>query len=141
MFEVSHLPVANATLNGTSAVLLFMGFLYIRRGRVSEHKVCMVAAFSTSILFLFCYLVYHFFHGSTPFTGQGWMRTVYFTILITHTVLATVVVPLVMVTLRRAFKGDFDRHATLARLTLPIWMYVSVTGVAVYWMLYQWKPA
>ena len=141
MFEVSYLPVVNATLNGTSAVLLFMGFLYIRRGRVSEHKACMVAAFSTSILFLVCYLVYHFLHGSTSFAGQGWTRTVYFTILITHTVLATVVVPLVLVTLRRAFKEEFDRHATLARWTLPIWMYVSVTGVAVYWMLYQWKPA
>ncbi len=141
MFEIADLPVVNATLNGTSAILLFVGFLYIRRGRVSEHKACMVAAFSTSILFLACYLVYHFFHGSTPFTGQGWTRTVYFTILITHTVLATVVVPLVLVTLRRAFKEKFDRHATLARWTLPIWMYVSVTGVAVYWMLYQWKPA
>lgn len=100
----------------------------------------MVSAFTTSSLFLICYLIYHFFHGSTSFTGQGWTRTVYFTILISHTILATAVVPMVLMTLRRALKQQFDRHAALARWTLPVWLYVSVSGVAVYWMLYQWKP-
>ena len=141
MFDVSDLPAVNASLNGASAVLLVIGFLYIRGGRVSAHKACMVSAFSTSTLFLVCYLIYHFFHGSTSFTGQGWTHVVYFTILISHTILATAVVPLVLITLRRAFKEEFDRHAPIARWTLPVWLYVSVTGVAVYWMLYQWKPA
>ncbi len=100
----------------------------------------MVSAFVTSTLFLASYLIYHFFHGSTPFTGQGWTRGLYFAVLISHTILATAVVPLVLITLRRGFKEDFERHAALARWTLPIWIYVSITGVAVYWMLYQWVP-
>ena len=138
--DVSGLPAVNATLNGISALLLFTGFLYIRNGRKKAHRACMVSAFTTSSLFLVSYLTYHFIHGSTSFTGQGWTRPVYFTILISHTILATAVVPLVLMTLRRAVKQQFDRHAALARWTLPVWLYVSISGVAVYWMLYQWKP-
>lgn len=139
MLTLSDLPAVNAGLNSTSAVLLIAGYLFIRNKRKLAHQRCMIGALITSTLFLISYLTYHFFHGSTPFPGTGWERPVYFVILITHTILATLIVPLVLMTVRRAFNEQFDRHKRIARWTLPIWLYVSVTGVVVYWMLYQWK--
>ena len=137
MIPVSSLPSVNAALNSASALLLIAGYLFIRNKRVLAHKACMLAAFTTSSLFLLSYLVYHYNVGSVPFRGQGWIRTVYFAILISHTVLAVLIVPLVLITLTRALKGNFDRHRRIARWTFPLWLYVSVTGVIVYWMLYR----
>jgi putative membrane protein len=135
------LPHFNAMLNATSFVLLVAGFRFIRRGNVGAHRACMLAALGTSILFLVSYLVYHAHHGTTRFAGQGLARPLYFFILTTHTILAAAIVPLVVVTLRRALRADFARHMRLARLTLPLWLYVSITGVVVYLMLYQLYPA
>ncbi|TMA13415.1 MAG: DUF420 domain-containing protein [Deltaproteobacteria bacterium] len=132
MIPVSSLPSVNAALNSASALLLIAGYLFIRNKRVLAHKACMLAAFTTSSLFLLSYLVYHYNVGSVPFRGQGWIRTVYFAILISHTVLAVLIVPLVLITLTRALKGNFDRHRRIARWTFPLWLYVSVTGVIVY---------
>ncbi len=140
MISVSDLPAVNATLNGTSAVLLLVGFYLIRRRNMTAHRLCMLAAFGTSTLFLISYLVYHFQVGSVRFGGTGWARTLYFSILSTHTVLAVVIVPLVLITLSRALKERFDRHRRIARWTLPLWLYVSVTGVVIYWMLYRLYP-
>jgi uncharacterized membrane protein YozB (DUF420 family) len=131
------LPTLNAFLNALSAVLLTTGYYFIRQRRIVAHKRCMVAAVATSCLFLVSYLTYHFQIGSKPFQGQGVIRTVYFSILISHTTLAATIVPLVIMTFRRAWKGNFERHARIARRTLPLWLYVSVTGVVVYWMLYR----
>jgi len=133
----ADLPALNATLNATSAVLLTIGWILIRRGHWRRHRAVMITAFCTSVLFLISYLTYHAHAGSKHFTGQGPIRAVYFTILITHTVLAAVIVPLVLVTLSRGLSRKFDRHRAIARWTLPLWMYVSVTGVVVYFMLYQ----
>jgi uncharacterized membrane protein YozB (DUF420 family) len=138
---VPLLPHLNALLNGTCAVLLVTGYVFIRRGRVPAHRTCQVAAVVTSTIFLASYLTYHYYHGATRFPGQGIARLVYFTILISHTILAIVIVPLVLVTLYRAVRGDFERHRKIARWTLPIWIYVSVTGVLVYLMLYQIYPS
>ena len=135
------LPHFNAFLNASSFVLLTSGYLFIRRGRVQAHRNCQLAAIGTSILFLISYLTYHSQHGTTRFTGQGIARPVYFTILTTHTILAVVIVPLVIITVRRALRRDFDRHRRIARLTLPLWLYVSVTGVLVYFMLYHLYPS
>ena len=137
MLTFADLPVLNATLNATSAVLLTIGWILIRRGRWRQHRAFMIAAFSTSVLFLISYLTYHAHAGSKHFTGQGTIRIVYFTILLTHTVLAATIVPLVLITLSRGLSARFDRHRAIARWTLPLWMYVSVTGVVVYLMLYQ----
>ncbi len=137
MFEVTQLPAVNATLNGMAATLLAAGYVCIRRGRVDLHRRCMLAAFATSALFLVSYLAYHAQAGSRPFTGEGPVRVVYFTVLISHIVLAAAILPLAIVTLRRGLRRDDARHAALARWTLPIWLYVSVTGVVVYWMLYR----
>ncbi len=126
----------NASLNATSAVLLATGYVFIRGGRILAHKVCMVVAAGVSVAFLVSYILYHLRVGSVPFTGQGWIRPVYFTILGTHTVLAAVIVPLVAVTLTRALRGQFERHRSIARWTLPLWFYVSVTGVVIYFLLY-----
>ena len=134
------LPALNACLNSASAVLLAAGFACIRRRRIAAHRACMVGAFGTSCLFLVSYLTYHSQAGTTRFTGQGWIRPLYFAILGSHTVLAAVIVPLVLLTLRRALRRDFIRHARLARWTLPLWLYVSVTGVVVYVLLYQVAP-
>lgn len=134
---VSDLPALNATLNATAAVLLTTGYILIRRGRVAQHRAVMIAAFCTSVLFLISYLTYHAQIGSKHFEGHGPIRIVYFTILLTHTVLATVIVPMVLMTLSRGLKGKYDRHRAIARWTLPLWMYVSVTGVIVYLMLYR----
>jgi len=136
LIPVSSLPSVNAALNSASALLLIAGYLFIRNKRVRAHKACMLAAFTASSLFLLSYLIYHYHVGSVPFRGQGWIRTVYFAILISHTVLAVLIVPLVLITLTRALKGNFDRHRRIARWTFPLWLYVSVTGVIVYWMLY-----
>jgi len=138
---VPFLPHLNAILNTTSALLLLSGFRFIRLGRIRAHRNCQVTAVVTSALFLISYLTYHYYHGATRFAGQGIVRPVYFTILITHTILAVVIVPLIIVTLYRAARGDFIRHRRIARWTLPLWLYVSVTGVAVYLMLYQIYPA
>ena len=137
MLDVTTLPAVNATLNSIAAVLLVTGYVLIRSGRVAQHRLCMLAAFGTSTLFLVSYLVYHAQVGSQPFTGQGPVRTVYFTILISHVSLAVLILPLALVTLRRGLRRDDARHVAIARWTLPIWLYVSVTGVVVYWMLYQ----
>jgi putative membrane protein len=139
--HISFLPHLNALLNSASAVLLATGFVLIRRHRVRAHRNCQVSAVVTSTLFLASYLTYHYYHGATRFPGQGIARPIYFTILISHTILAITVVPLVLVTLYRAARGDFDRHRKIARWTLPIWLYVSVTGVIVYLMLYRIYPA
>ena len=133
----ADLPALNATLNATSAILLTIGWILIRRGRWRQHRAFMIAAFCTSVLFLISYLTYHAHIGSKHFPGQGTIRIVYFSILLTHTVLAAVIVPLILMTLSRALSSRFDKHRAIARWTLPLWMYVSVTGVVVYWMLYQ----
>jgi uncharacterized membrane protein YozB (DUF420 family) len=134
---LSDLPTVDAALNATSAVLLTLGFVFIRRGNARAHKACMLSAVGTSTVFLACYLTYHYIHGTTRFTGQGVVRPLYFTILISHTVLAAAIVPLVVTTLYRALRGRFALHRRIARWTLPAWLYVSVTGVVVYWMLYH----
>jgi uncharacterized membrane protein YozB (DUF420 family) len=132
----SDLPAVNAGLNAASATLLVVGYRFIRRRRVAAHRACMLLAVLASALFLTSYLAYHAHVGSVPYRGRGASRPVYFVILITHTILAVAIVPLVAVTLGRALSGRFARHAAIARVTLPIWLYVSVTGVVVYLMLY-----
>ena len=137
MIPVTSLPHLNALLNTVSAILLLTGYCFIRRRNIAAHRRCMLAALGSSALFLISYLVYHFSVGSVRFEGQGWIRLVYFAVLVSHTVLATAIVPLVLVTVVRALRRRFDRHRDIARWTLPLWLYVSVTGVAVYWMLYR----
>jgi len=137
VIPVAALPALNACLNATSAVLLATGFLAIRRRRIRLHRACMVAAFVTSVVFLASYLTYHLQVGTTRFAGQGWARPIYFTILGTHTVLAALIPPLALVTLSYAARARFARHVRLARWTLPTWLYVSVTGVVIYVMLYH----
>lgn len=137
MISLSHLPTLNASLNALSALFLITGYLLIRQGRVSAHRVAMLAAFSASTLFLASYLVYHFQAGSVPYPGTGPLRTVYFAILLSHTLLAAAVPFLAAITLVRALRERFDRHRAIARWTLPIWLYVSVTGVVIYLMLYR----
>lgn len=127
-------------MNALSAVLLTLGFVFIRRKNILAHKVCMISAFAASTVFLACYLWYHTHHGVTRFAGQGLVRGFYFALLGSHTVLAVVIVPLVLVTLYRAWRGRFELHKRVARRTLPLWLYVSVTGVLVYWMLYHLYP-
>jgi putative membrane protein len=127
----------NASLNGASAVLLACGYAAIRSGKVAAHKRLMISAFAVSSAFLVSYLLYHYRVGHVAFQGQGWIRPVYFVLLLTHTVLAVVIVPMILVTLRRAWLERFDRHRIIARWTLPLWFYVSVTGVIVYLMVYQ----
>jgi uncharacterized membrane protein YozB (DUF420 family) len=138
---ISYLPHVNACLNGTSAVLLFTGYTFIRSRNVVAHRACQVAALIVSMLFLASYLTYHYNHGSTRFQGAGIVRPIYFTILTTHTILAIVIVPLVILTFYRALRNDFARHRRIARITLPLWLYVSITGVIVYLMLYQIYPS
>ena len=134
---VDDLPAVNATLNATAGILLIIGYTLIRTGRRDQHRRVMIAAFAASSLFLVCYVVYHAQVGSVRFTRQGIVRPIYFTILITHVSLAAVVLPLAVVTLSRGLQSRFDRHRAIARWTLPIWLYVSVTGVLVYVLLYQ----
>ena len=137
----SVLPHLNASLNASSFVLLSSGYYFIKRKRVQAHRNCQLAALTASVVFLVSYIVYHAHHGTTRFTGQGIARPIYFTILTTHTFLAAVIVPFVIITARRALRGDFVRHRAIARWTLPMWLYVSITGVVVYLMLYHLYPA
>ncbi|MBI4083982.1 MAG: DUF420 domain-containing protein [Candidatus Lambdaproteobacteria bacterium] len=141
MPDPSLLPALNASLNGLATVLLLCGRLAIHRRRVAVHRACMGAAFLVSVLFLISYLVYHATRLQTPFGGEGALRTVYYALLISHVVLAAAVPPLAVVTLYRALRGQFERHRRIARWTFPVWLYVSVTGVLVYFMLYRWFPA
>jgi putative membrane protein len=134
---IEDLPGLNATLNAIAAALLVGGYITIRRRRIAAHRRFMLSAFATSALFLASYLVYHYNIGSRPFTGQGPIRVVYFTILITHVVLAAAILPMALITLNHALRARFERHVPIARWTLPVWLYVSVTGVVVYWMLYR----
>ena len=138
---ISSLPHLNAVLNTTSALFLLAGLRFIRRGQIQAHRNCQVTAVLTSTLFLISYLTYHYYHGDTRFLGQGIVRPFYFAVLISHVFLAVVIVPLVVITLYRAARGDFIRHRRIARWTLPLWLYVSVTGVIVYLMLYQIYPS
>ena len=133
----SWLPAINASLNGTATVLLGTGYVLIRRRRIAAHRACMLAAFATSSLFLITYLIHHAQVGSVPFHGAAWLRPIYFGLLVPHIVLAALVVPLALTTIHRAWCGRFDRHRRLARVTLPIWLYVSVSGVLVYVLLYH----
>ena len=134
---INDLPTLNATLNAISATLLLTGYVFIRRGRREQHEWCMFGALTTSALFLVSYVVYHYNAGSRPFPGTGPIRTVYFVILVTHVVLAAVILPLALITAARALRSQFDHHKRIARWTFPIWVYVSVTGVVIYLMLYQ----
>ena len=134
---VHDLPAVNASLNALSGILLLIGYVLIRNGRIRQHRLCMVSAFITSSLFLVCYVVYHAQVGSVRFTRVGFVRPLYFTILITHVTLAATVPPLAIVTLSRGLRGRVVQHRAIARWTWPIWMYVSVTGVLVYTLLYQ----
>ena len=141
MIPVALLPALNAALNAASALLLGAGYFFIRRRNIPAHRACMLAACGLSGLFLISYLTYHFQVGATPFSGQGWSRPVYFSVLVSHIVLAATMVPLVLVTLYRALRKRFPIHRRLARRTLPVWLYVSVTGVMIYLMLYQFFDA
>jgi uncharacterized membrane protein YozB (DUF420 family) len=134
---IHDLPAVNASLNALSGILLLTGYALIRTRRIQQHRRCMIAAFVTSSVFLLCYVVYHAQVGSVPFTRQGLVRPLYFTILVTHVTLAAAVPPMALVTLSRGLKGRYPQHVRLARWTLPIWLYVSVTGVLVYVLLYQ----
>jgi uncharacterized membrane protein YozB (DUF420 family) len=127
----------NASLNGTSAVLLACGYTAIRNGKIVVHKTFMIAAFLVSSVFLVSYVAYHIRVGHVVFQGQGWIRPVYFVLLISHTLLAIIIVPMILITLRRAWLEQFDKHRIIARWTLPLWFYVCVTGVIVYLMVYQ----
>lgn len=136
------LPALNATLNGIAAVALLTGLFFIKRKERGRHKIAMLTAVTCSLLFLTSYLIYHFGHaGITRFTTEGWPRTLYFSILWTHTPLAAVVAPLIVITLTRALKSRFTDHRKIARWTFPIWLYVSITGVLIYFMLYHWFPS
>ena len=135
--SLADLPTVNAALNATSAILVGSGFYFIRKKDIRAHKVCMIAAFGVSVVFLTSYLVYHYNVGSVRFTRQGWLRTVYFPLLITHTTLAAVIVPMVLRTLYLAVSNRISQHRSLARWMFPVWLYVSITGVVVYVMLYR----
>ena len=137
MITISDLPTVNATLNTISTVLLTIGFLMIRRRKIVAHRNCMIAAFIVSGFFLTSYLIYHYYAGSTPFEGSGWIRFVYFAVLIPHIILAASILPLALITLYLALRKRFTKHRRIARWTLPIWLYVSITGIIVYWMLYH----
>ena len=137
MIQIADLPALNAALNGTSALFLTAGYVLIRRGRITPHKRCMLAALVTSTLFLISYVIYHANTGSRPFPGAGVMRYVYFSILITHVLLAVTILPLALVTAARGLRAQYERHVKIARWTLPLWLYVSVTGVVIYLMLYR----
>ena len=137
MIDIADLPALNASLNGISAIFLLSGYLLIRNGKAALHKKCMLGALAASALFLTSYVIYHANTGSRPFEGQGGIRVVYFAILITHVVLAAAILPLALVTAARGLRAQFGRHVRIARWTLPIWLYVSVTGVVIYLMLYR----
>jgi uncharacterized membrane protein YozB (DUF420 family) len=137
VLPLSALPTLNAALNLTSAIFIVCGYFFIRKRQIAAHRACMIAAVTSSVCFLVSYIIYHAQVGTTRFQGQGPVRAAYLTILLTHTILAVAIVPLVAVTLRRALKGRFELHRRIARITLPIWLYVSITGVVIYVMLYH----
>ena len=141
--SVSDMPALNATLNAISAVLLTLGFIFIKQGNKTAHRNCMVGAFCTSAVFLVCYVTHKILVRGvhTKFGGEGALQTVYYVMLISHVLLAMAIVPLVLITIARARRGDFEAHKRIARWTWPIWMYVSVTGVLIYFFLYRWWPA
>lgn len=132
-----HIPTLNACLNAASFVLLLSGYFFILKKNITAHRICMGSACVTSLLFLTSYLVYHYHHGATRFPGTGALKTVYFSILISHTILAVVILPLIIRVLKYALSNQFDKHKKIARVTFPLWVYVSLTGVVVYWMLYR----
>ena len=138
--QYAYFPALIASLNGVSAILLAVGRYMIARGRMAAHRACMIAAVVASALFLACYVYFHVHVGNIRFLGQGVWRTGYFAILIPHVTLAIVIVPMVIITLVRGLQARYDRHRAIARWTWPLWMYVSITGVLVYFMLYQWFP-
>jgi putative membrane protein len=144
--SIYDLPAINASLNGLSAIFLTCGFIFIRQKKIVAHRNCMISAFCTSVIFLICYVIYHSYRyyvlhiGSTKFVNPEWFRPIYLTILISHTILAIVIVPMILITLSRALREKFDKHKKIARWTWPLWMYVSVTGVIVYWLLYVKFP-
>jgi uncharacterized membrane protein YozB (DUF420 family) len=135
--SVTDLPALNATLNATASILLVTGYIFIRKGERQKHRNCMIAALMVSGLFLTSYVIYHAQVGSVPFRGTGWIRTLYFAVLIPHVILAAAIVPPILITASRGLTAKYDKHRRIARWTLPIWLYVSVTGVIVYLMLYQ----
>jgi len=137
LIPLSYLPSVNAGFNSASLIFLLCGYFFIRRKRIVAHRSCMLSACFTSALFLVSYLIYHYYVGSVPFKGEGWIRPIYLSVLISHVILAAAIVPLALITLVRALKGNFERHKRIARWSLPIWLYVSVTGVIVYGMLYR----
>ncbi|MDB6112662.1 MAG: putative rane protein [Pedosphaera sp.] len=143
---ILDLPAVNGSLNGLSAIFLTMGYVFIRQKNQKAHRNCMIAAFATSTLFLACYLTYHFYiamvlhRGPTRFTDPAWFRPIYLTLLISHTILAVVIVPMIFMSLGRGLKGRYELHKKIARWTWPLWMYVSVTGVVIYFLLYQIFP-
>ncbi len=145
--SITDLPAVNASLNALSTVFLTLGYMFIKQQKRDAHRNCMIAAFVTSTVFLVCYLTYHYLlrkttgQSGTPFQGQGFVRWIYFFILITHIILAVVIVPLILMSLSRGLKQRWDAHKKISRWTWPLWMYVSITGVVVYLMLYQWFPA
>jgi uncharacterized membrane protein YozB (DUF420 family) len=141
MFSLSDLPLLNAFLNTASAVLLYLGHRQMKKGNIAAHRQFMISVFVTSSLFLLSYLLYHFMQGSQPFRGEGWIRPVYFAILLSHTVCAATIVPLAILTLRLGLRREDDRHARIAKWTYPIWCFVSVTGVVIYLLLYQLYPS
>jgi putative membrane protein len=138
--SLSDLPPLNASLNALSAVFLTAGYIFIKNKNVTAHRNCMISALVSSTIFLGCYLYYHFHAGRTVFKDPAWFRPIYHTLLLTHTVLAVTIVPMILITVSRAARGRFDRHKKIARWTWPLWMYVSVTGVLIYWLLYQKFP-
>ena len=135
--QYAAFPIIDATLNGTSAVLLVIGRWFIKQGKMAAHRATMIAALVSSSLFLICYLYYHYHVGSVHFQGQGIWRPIYFTLLTSHTILAAVIVPMVIITLSRGLRARYDKHRRIARWTFPLWLYVSITGVIIYFMLYQ----
>lgn len=137
LLPLSFFPALNASLNAICTVFLLAGYSFIRRGKILAHKACMVSAFVCSAVFLGSYVYFHLHAGVIRFGGHGWIRPVYLTLLVSHTILAIVIVPLILVTLVRALRQRFDRHRAIARWTLPMWLYVSVTGVVIYWLLYR----
>ncbi|MFN8006649.1 MAG: DUF420 domain-containing protein [Terriglobia bacterium] len=137
MMTIRDLPLLNAILNGASATLLCFGYYFVRTHQVVKHRLCMLTALVSSTLFLTSYLIYHAHAGSIHYQGTGWRRLLYFLILLTHTLLAMVILPMVIMTVTRALRGLTEKHRRIARWTLPLWLYVSVTGVVIYWMLYH----
>jgi len=140
MITLQQLPALNATLNGITFCLLIVGFIFIKNKKITGHRTCMGLAIVCSVVFLCSYLTYHWHAGMTKFLGVGWIRPTYFTILISHTILAVVILPLVSITVFRAVKKQFEKHKRIARWTFPIWLYVSITGVIIYLILYHWPP-